>query len=493
MSITPSSWIDAWRDRSVLVVGEAMLDSYLEGSSTRLCQEAPVPVVAVSQRTNVPGGAANAAVNVTSLGGRAELLSVIGDDPEGDLVRDALKDHGIASDGVLGDPARATLAKQRVVSDSQLVVRVDQGTTAPLGEDVEGRLIEHLRERWQGCDAVILSDYGYGILTARVVAAIERLQASSPRLVVADAKDLRLYRRVGVSAVKPNYAQVVALLGLDALQGRTRADAVTAAAPRLLDVTGAQIAAVTLDAEGAVVLERDQQAYRTFARPTSDSRAAGAGDTFICALTLALASGAHTPEAAELASRAAAIVVAKKTTASCSAAELRDSFTVGAKYLDDESGLAQRVELLRRQGRRVVFTNGCFDIIHRGHITLLNRAKMLGDVLIVGVNSDAGVARLKGPSRPINPLEDRVQVLAALSSIDHIVAFDDDTPARLIERIEPDVFVKGGDYTVEMLPEASIVEAQGGELHILSFVEDRSTTAIIERIRGAAVTGGSRD
>jgi D-beta-D-heptose 7-phosphate kinase/D-beta-D-heptose 1-phosphate adenosyltransferase len=485
VSATPSTWIGSWRDRRVLVIGEAMLDSYLEGTSTRLCQEAPVPVVAVAGRTDVPGGAANVAVNATSLGARADLVSVIGSDAEGDVVREALKAHGISDIGVLTDPGRRTLAKQRVVADAQLLVRFDQGTTEALSDDIEAALLERLRALWQSCDAVIVSDYAYGVLTPRVVAEIARLQQRDPRLLVVDAKDLGAYRGVGVTAVKPNYAQVVALLGIEALRARTRPEGIIAVASELLDVTGAQLAAVTLDAEGGVVVERDRPPYRMFVRPSSNARAAGAGDTFVCAFTLALAAGALTPAAAELASRAAAIVVGKKRTAACSALELRESFGAGEKYLD-AARLVPRVEYLRRQGLRIAFTNGCFDILHRGHITYLSRAKMLGDVLIVGVNSDSGVARLKGPSRPINRLEDRVEVLAALSSIDHIVAFDEDTPARLLEALRPDVFVKGGDYTIDRLPEAEVVEAYGGEVSILGFVEDRSTTGIIERIRGSS-------
>ena len=209
---------------------------------------------------------------------------------------------------------------------------------------------------------------------------------------------------------------------------------------------------------------------------------AGAGDTFASALALALAAGAPTSTAAELASAAAAVVVGKERTATCSAQELREFVSAEGKYVSDLGRLAARVEFYRRQGEKVVFTNGCFDILHRGHITYLNRAKALGDVLIVGVNSDDGIRRLKGPDRPINSLEDRVQVLAALSCIDHLVAFDEDTPCNLIRAIRPHVFVKGGDYTRERLPEAPLVEELGGVVHILPYLQDRSTTGLIERI-----------
>ena len=213
------------------------------------------------------------------------------------------------------------------------------------------------------------------------------------------------------------------------------------------------------------------------------SRAAGAGDTFLAAMALGLAAGGDTTAAAELASAAASVVVGQEGTVSCSADDLRDQVAAGDKLVSNRARLAELRDAHRRAGRRVVFTNGCFDILHRGHITYLGRAKALGDILIVGVNSDEGIRRLKGPSRPINTLEDRIQVLAALSCVDHVIPFDEDTPCRLVEVVRPDIFVKGGDYTRDRLPEAELVESLGGAVRILPFIADRSTTDIIERIR----------
>jgi D-beta-D-heptose 7-phosphate kinase / D-beta-D-heptose 1-phosphate adenosyltransferase len=232
-----------------------------------------------------------------------------------------------------------------------------------------------------------------------------------------------------------------------------------------------------------LIFERDRPLYRTYARPAPYVTTSGAGDTFVAALTLALTTGASTPAATEIASAAASIVVQKNGTSACFVEEVIGYFSGEEKILTDNFLLAARVAAYRHQGLRVVFTNGCFDIIHRGHITYLNQAKAFGDVLIVGVNSDESVQRLKGPNRPINTLEDRVQVLSALSCVDHIVAFHQDTPHELIRVVKPDIFVKGGDYTRETLPEASLVEEQGGELRILPYVKHQSTTGVIERIR----------
>ena len=478
--------IDQFARLNVIVIGDAMLDSYLEGSVSKLCREAPVPVVAVEERKDAPGGAANVAANLCSLGARVHFLAVIGDDAEGRMLQRAMAKVGIATDNVLVHPTRQTLAKHRVVATSHMLVRFDQGTTADVDDDTEQALIDRLVALYPRCDAVLVSDYGYGVLTPRIRRVLADLQKFAPRIMVVDAKDLAAYRHVGVTAVKPNYGEAVRLLGLDAVEGaKARAEMMAEHGSRVLDITGAHIAAITLDTDGGLIFERGHAPYRTYARPAPHSRAAGAGDTFATTLLLALAAGGQTPAAAELAAAAAAVVVAKDGTSTCSVDELREAVTAAGKHVVDRDRLASRVEYYRRQGRRIVFTNGCFDILHRGHITYLNRAKALGDVLIVGMNSDDSISRLKGPSRPINSLDDRLQVLAALSCVDHVVAFDEDTPESLIRLIRPDVFVKGGDYRRETLPEVPLVEALGGKVHILPYLQDRSTTGIIERIQAA--------
>lgn len=476
--------IDAFTGLRVAVIGEAMLDVYLQGSSGRLCREAPVPIVSVTARKDAPGGAANTAVNVAALGGCVSFLSVIGDDLEGAILRQTLEGRGVSPEHVLTQPSRCTLVKHRVSAASHLLLRFDHGHTDPVDRKAEQDLIDHLQGMYAECDAIIVSDYSYGVLTPRVIQALAHLQAQSPRLLVIDAKNLAAYRQVGVTAVKPNYSEAMRLLGCSELDGSgARVQQVATYAECLLDLTGAHMAAITLDTEGALIVERGSPPYRTYARPTQHSRAAGAGDTFVSALALALAAGALTPAAAELASAAAAVVVAKEGTSTCSVRELRAWVTGEEKFVSDIESLTARVECYRKQDLRIVFTTGCFDILHRGHITYLNRAKLLGDILIVGLNSDASVCRLKGSARPINALEDRAQVLAALSCVDHVVPFEEDTPTALIRAVRPDVFVKGGDYTRETLPEAPLVEQLGGRVEILPYMQDRSTTGIIERLR----------
>ncbi len=475
--------LDRFADLRVVVLGDAMLDSYLHGASTRLCREAPVPIVDVERRDDAPGGAANTAVNVACLGANATFLSIIGDDAEGHMLRRALETYGVETAHLLVDGTRRTLAKTRVLAGTQMVVRYDQGSTDDVDAATERALIERLVELAPACDVLIVSDYGYGILTPKIIHAIGDVQRRFPRVLAVDAKNLRLYRNAGVTAVKPNYGEATALLGVPREANGVRVEQMADRAHEIFELTGAQIAAVTLDCEGALILERGAPAYRTYAQPQPDSHAAGAGDTFLSTLALALGAGAHTHAAAELASAAASIVVSRGGTTACALDELRAQVTETGKYVVDVEQLAKRIELHRRQGKRVVFTNGCFDILHRGHVTYLNRAKALGDLLILGLNSDESVQRLKGPTRPINALADRAQVLDALSCIDYIVPFDENTPARLIDALRPDIYVKGGDYTRETLPEAPQVEALGGEVQILQYLDDFSTTSIIERIR----------
>jgi D-beta-D-heptose 7-phosphate kinase/D-beta-D-heptose 1-phosphate adenosyltransferase len=473
-----------FRDLRVLVIGESMLDSYLDGYTDRLSREAPVPVVNVTDRKDAAGGAANTAVNIATLGGQVAFLSVVGDDQEGRTLLNVLSARGVDTEYVVKRRDRQTLAKTRVAASGQMLVRFDQGDTDPIDGETEAQLIAHLGNHYPNVDGIVISDYGYGVLTPRVVEALEDLQAWHPRPVVADAKDLARYRGLGPTAVKPNYGETVKLLGLPRIEGAcARAEQIAPYADRVLDITGAQIAAITLDTEGALVCERGNTPYRTYADAQPDSRAAGAGDTFVSGLTLSLLAGADTADAAEIAQAAARIVVAKPGTTTCTADELRSLFLGSDKYYVDPEMLAERLVAERAGCRRVVFTNGCFDILHRGHITYLNQAKALGDVLVVAVNTDESVQRLKGPTRPINSLEDRLQVLAGLSSVDFLLSFDDPTPAGLLEIVKPDVFVKGGDYTRETLPEAAVVESYGGSVQILPYIENRSTTGMIARIQ----------
>jgi len=491
--------VGAFAGLRVVVVGDAILDRWLHGRSTRLSREAPVPVLDLDERLDVPGGAANTAINLAALGAHVRLLAVVGDDEEGRALADATAAAGVDTDGVIRSPARRTMAKHRLTAAGQLLLRFDQGTTEVLDGEDEARLAAAVRAALADADALVVSDYEGGVRAPAVLRALARWRAGDVRACTVDARSPAAWRSLRPTAVKPNYTEAARLLGLpvgeppgrpspEARNVVDRAAAVVEHGQRLLDRTGAAMAAVTLDTDGAVVLERGQPAYRTYAVPVERPQATGCGDTYVAALTLALAAGAGTVPSAELASAAAGVVVRKPGTAVCTAAELCEDDPAAVKRVADAAALTGLARTHRLAGRRLVFTNGCFDILHRGHVTYLSRAKALGDVLVVAVNADASVARLKGPARPINPLEDRLEVLAALSCVDHVVAFDHDSPVELLRAARPDVYVKGGDYTRDTLPEAPLVESLGGTVEILEYLEDRSTTGIIERITAIDLT-----
>jgi D-beta-D-heptose 7-phosphate kinase / D-beta-D-heptose 1-phosphate adenosyltransferase len=467
----------AARRLRIAVVGDAMLDGWLCGESTRLCREAPAPVVEITSTADRPGGAANTAANLAALGAEAVLIGVTGADLDGVRIRRELDLGGVRTDALLVEHGRRTLSKRRVVAGDQLLARFDEGDNGELRPCTAHALIGVLREVVPRCDAVVVCDYGAGTLTAEVRAEIGRLRSRIP-LLVADAHNLAPWASVKPDVVTPNAAEAVGLVGPFG-SVESRADELRAA-------TGARTVVVTLDRDGAVLLPPNGPAHRTWARPAPESQASGAGDTFVAALTMAMAAGLPTTGVVEFAQAAADVVVARPGTSVCTTAQLTarlGGFKAAALTHDE---LAAAVAAHRSAGRRIVFTNGCFDVLHRGHIAYLNQAKRLGDVLVVAVNDDDSVRRLKGPGRPVNPAADRAAVLAALSCVDHVTTFSADTTAGLITRLRPEVYAKGGDYTPEMLPETPVVRACGGEVRILDYLPDRSTTAVIDRIRAEA-------
>jgi D-beta-D-heptose 7-phosphate kinase / D-beta-D-heptose 1-phosphate adenosyltransferase len=487
--MVPSSVLARMEELCVLVIGDAILDAYLHGRTSRLCREAPVPVVDLGERVEQPGGAANVAMNLRALGAGVTLVSVVGDDPPGAALRRHLAGAGVHVDRLLVQPGRRTLTKQRVLAGEQLLVRLDDGDAGPVDQGIEGRLVDGLGRLAAGHDAVLVSDYAAGVVGPTVLACLRRLQAEARALLTLDARHLAPYRGLGATVAKPNYQEAAALLGIGPAEGWDRRVALLEQqGERLRGLLGAKVVAVTVDADGALLFEADRPPHRTYARPPVAAQLwpTGAGDTFSSVLTLALAAGADVPAAGELASAAAAIVVARPGTAVCTRADLRGAVTGAARRVTDPAGLSDLVAEHRRAGRRIVFTCGCFDLLHAGHVACLNRAKALGDVLVVGVNADASVRRLKGPDRPLNRLEDRLAVLAGLSCIDHLVPFEADTPVQLLEALRPDVFVKGGDYHPDTVPEAPLVSALGGRVEIVEYLDGYSTAGVVQRIRAAS-------
>lgn len=475
--------INRWSSFNLLVVGDAILDSYVCGHANRLCREAPAPIVAVEHQQDVAGGAANTAANVAGLGGKVTFLSVIGADAAADRLQQILEQQGVITTHLIRDSGRTTLLKQRILADQQILARLDQGSTEMLTADLEQALLAQLIDLFPRCDGVIISDYRYGIITPRVIQILAELQAQHSRTLVVDSRCLQDYRAVGATAVKPNYSEALQLLNLP--PAPARAEQLLPYGEQLLQMTGAHLVALTLDCEGAVGFEAQQMPIRTTVDPVPPNQTSGAGDTFVAALTLALTAGSTAAEAISLATAATAVAVRQPGTTVCQLEALYRSLlnrTANHKLLDPTE-LSKQVQQYRAAGRRIVFTNGCFDILHAGHVTYLAQAKALGEVLIVGVNSDDSVRRLKGDSRPVNTLADRLTVLSALSCIDHLVPFAELNPNNLIRMICPDFFVKGGDYSREQLPEVELVEELGGVIKILPYIDNRSTTRLIHHIR----------
>ncbi len=487
----PLDVVAAFADLDVLVLGEPILDGWLSGHGLRLSREAPVGVVDVASADLAPGGAGNAAVNLAALGARVRLLAAVGDDADGAALRRALLERGVPDDDLHGVPGRRTCAKRRILAGGQMLLRYDEGDTGALPPGDIEQLLDRLEALWGAADVVVVSDYGLGVLSDAVVERVAQLQAAAPTLLVVDAREPGRWRAAHPTAVKPNAAEVASLLGGAAAGARTgaeRAAALDGMAEQLLDAAGADLVAVTLDVDGAVLLERDRPSYRLWADPVAASQAAGAGDSFTAALALALGAGADAPTAGELAAAAARVVCQQTGTRACTADELRATLLADGATLLDLPRLASVVRAHRLRGRRLVLTNGVFDVLHRGHVTYLNQAKALGDVLVVALNSDASVRRLKGSARPVNGEDDRAAVLRGLSCVDHVVVFDGDTAAEVVGAVRPDCYVKGGDYTPDMLPEAPLVDALGGRVVILPYLEDRSTTSLLARLQAVAGT-----
>lgn len=460
----------------ILVIGDVMLDRYWHGGTTRISPEAPVPVVKVGQVEDRPGGAANVALNIAALGAGASLIGVVGDDEAGMVLQSRLKAAGIRTDFQIST-LRPTITKLRVVSRHQQLLRMD--FEEQFQADDCDQFLQKARVLMPYMDAMVLSDYAKGSLQIAPELIALAKQFSVPVLVDPKGKDFSRYR--GATLLTPNFVEFESVVG----RCRTEQDIVErgAALVRDLDLQGIL---VTRGEQGMTLLRAGQPELHLPARAREVFDVTGAGDTVISVLAASIASGQSIPEAMALANLAAGIVVAKQGTATVNSPELRravQSEQGSERGVVTEEQLLIAIEDARASGERIVFTNGCFDIIHAGHVGYLEEARMQGDRLIVAVNGDASIRRLKGEGRPINPVDRRMAVLAALESVDWVLFFDEDTPERLLETIKPEVLVKGGDYREDQVVGADIVKANGGIVKVLGFVESCSTTAIVNKIR----------
>jgi len=471
--------LPTFENAHVLVIGDAMLDRYWHGDADRVSAEAPIPVVNVTEVEDRPGGAANVALNVAALGARATLIAAVGDDEPGRVLASKLATAGIHASLIVDDGVTTT-TKLRVVSQKQQLVRADFENNGPVDPGKVLAAVEAaVAEAAPSIDLVILSDYDKGVLD-EPGPLIEFCRAQGLPVLV-DPKFKAFSAYAGASIIKPNASELANATG----DWRSEADMV-ASCHQLIEAHGLVGMLVTRGSQGMTLVQGNQEEVHLPAHALDVFDVTGAGDTVIATLGACLASGQSLLEGVRHANTAAGIVVGHSGTSSISGPELR--LAIAAEVGVDRGVMSRdqlviAVEEAKSCGERVVFTNGCFDILHAGHVDYLTEARQLGDRLIVAVNDDGSVHRLKGEGRPINALDRRATILAGLAAVDWVVAFEEDTPENLLHALHPDLLVKGGDYGVDQVVGAEIVTAAGGEVRVLKLVEGASTSALVEKIR----------
>ena len=495
-----------------LVIGEAMLDTYLEGSATRLCREGPVPVVLKTGEHRFPGGAANTAMNLRALGADVTFLSVVGADQAGAALHAALQAGGVSDAWLVEDASVSTHSKLRILANGQYIVRFDEDAQAPSPASQQALLtaLEHLNP---SIDLVVVSDYGYGVLTDELIDRLHALRSARHVPLLVDSKYLHRYNHSRATVVTPNQGEAESLVQRYEAQGGVNAsngidhDALHDLGQRLLSLIDAENVAITIAKDGVFLANRQGLAKRLPAYPVFHPNDIGAGDSFAAALALSLAAGASIEDAGCIAIDASSIAVTKRWTAIVThqellqRASLRDAtaqihtFTSTADHErekgafgykkgrgDTIDSLVTKLEHERQRGRTIVFTNGVFDILHAGHVQLLRQAKTLGDILVVGVNSDRSAQQSKARHRPIHSERDRAALVDALDMVDYVVLFDEAIPLELLRKLRPQLFVKGGDYIDEALPEAEVVQQYGGRVIILPLAGASAKSDVIGRI-----------
>ena len=484
------SIIDQFSQVRVLCLGDVMLDRFITGAARRISPESPVPVLSVSSSATIAGGSANVARNIASLGGQCTLVGVIGSDGCGSELRHILEETPGVRPLLVASGDRPTTEKIRFVAQGQHMLRSDREETGPVPAEVEAAILAHVAAALPDHDVVVLSDYAKGVLTPTVIREVLALAAERGAPVIVDPKSSDLARYDGATLVTPNLQEIWLATGIS---GESDESAV-AAGRKVLERTGIGAVLVTRSEKGMTLVQRTAEPVHipTVAREVAD--VVGAGDTVIAALALVVGAGGALDEAAYIANAAAGVAVGKRGTATVSRAELvseldrqsRTAVTSSAMKVASRAAAAAQVETWKRHGLSVGFTNGCFDILHVGHIGIIEFARAHCDRLVVAVNSDASVSRLKGPSRPVNGEMDRAQVISAIGAVDLAVIFDEDTPEQLIEELQPDVLVKGADYEVSEIVGAASVMARGGKVLRFELVPGRSTTQVISRMTAGA-------
>jgi D-beta-D-heptose 7-phosphate kinase/D-beta-D-heptose 1-phosphate adenosyltransferase len=474
--------------QTVLCVGDLMRDEFVYGEVSRISPEAPAPVIAVQRSEIDIGGAGNVARNIASLGARCIFVGLIGEDDAGARLQAELAQENLIESVLVRDPGRPTTRKVRFVSEhfSTHMLRADWESTTPASVAVEQKLIDAILPLLPRVDIVLLSDYAKGVLTARVIRNVIDAARKLGKRVIVDPKSANLAIYRGATLLKPNRKEFA-----EATRSRLDSEkSITDGAHEIMQLADCEAVLVTQSEHGMTLVARTGEAIHVPGLPVRVRDVSGAGDTVAAVLAVTLAAGADWEAALRMANAAAAVAVSKQGAAVVTAAELRRKILPHAFLAAEEKIVATSDELdaqvqeWRKQDLRVGFTNGCFDILHPGHVKLLTAARGACDRLIVGLNSDASVKRLKGEDRPVQNERARAEVLAALEAVDLVALFEEDTPLNLITQIKPSVLVKGADYTREQVVGHEIVEAHGGEVRLVDILQGFSTTSLVARARG---------
>ncbi|MBR1219654.1 D-glycero-beta-D-manno-heptose-7-phosphate kinase [Bradyrhizobium sp. U87765 SZCCT0131] len=473
--------------QTVLCIGDLMLDEFVYGEVSRISPEAPAPVIAVQRSETNVGGAGNVARNIASLGARCLFVGLVGADAAGDVLRAALAREPQIEPLLVTDSARPTTRKVRYVSEhfSTHMLRADWERAAPATEAIEQQLIDTALAALPRADIVLLSDYAKGVLTARVIRHVIDAARKLGKRVIVDPKSANFAIYRGATLLTPNRKEFA-----EASRSRAGSDAEIATAAReLMLLADCEAMLVTQSEHGMTLVPGEGAPVHVPAQPVKVRDVSGAGDTVAAALAVALAAGADWEEALRCAAAAAAVAVSKRGTATVALSELRGrilppaSLAAEQKIAGTPADLDVRLAEWREEGLRIGFTNGCFDILHPGHVRVLTQARAACDRLVLGLNSDASVKRLKGEGRPVQNELSRAEVLAALEAVDLVVIFEEDTPLDLIKQVRPAVLVKGGDYTREQVVGHEVVEAYGGEVVLVDILQGHSTTSLVQRAR----------
>ena len=470
----------------VLVVGDLMVDEYLWGDVDRISPEAPVQVVSINNEDYALGGAGNVVNNIVALGADVSVAGVIGIGRNGQLLLDKFEGLGVDTTGIVKDPDRPTTQKTRIIAANQHVLRIDRETKSDISDRTLEGITTFIKDRMSDVDVVLISDYGKGLITKTLLSIIVDSAKKRQKMTIADPKGIDFSKYSGISMLTPNKKEAALASGIEIINESTLWEA----GNKILESVGLDRLLITCGKEGMVLFGQNRAPYKVRADARQVYDVSGAGDTVLAVLGLAIASGCSLEEGVTLANTAAGIVVGKVGTATVSRKEL-----VGALKpydVDTPTKYKQLFELpdligeLRKTGKRIVLTNGCFDLLHAGHIKLFAAARQLGDMLIVAIDDDDSVKMLKGPGRPVISATERVRILSALDSIDYVVVFSSRELEELIEIIRPDVLTKGSNYTSEEVFGRELVEQFGGRVVLIPVTEQISSTRIINNIKNGA-------